>query len=427
LGLNKKGKKLREIISSEQNVKKSLNRKPYGRLLRVIGESTVPLTGSEIMYKMRDIDPSSDWRYVYEMLKELCPTDNLTDGNRLFCLEDLISENYDIRKRSSSHLVTKVKKSFWYFNRFPDQKKKYIFFEHKDTFKTYLTKNTNQEVTTITIKDDNNNLVLIQPPHLLAKYQNVPLARLTDSLEIKMICAIDYPVTKREFNPSQIWYVSLKKKWGKTYAYEGRTVFPYLNLTSIHDSRTAADSQKRTLRKYILNLRGLMLLLLSEEDSEKINCVIKNLAMMDNDIELKRDSNGLLYTINENFPFLSKYFERFHQACRKDFVPSHLKKIAKDLEDILDDIKIKDLKYIVTRKFFSDIESRYWDSGGGLTSSGLILELESQEAVPREIFLYKLSILYYLREQIEDELFLINIMVDDNKRSLFRNSVRISP
>lgn len=401
--------------------KKSLNRKPYGRLLRVIGESTIPLTGSEIMYKMRDIDPSSDWRYVYEMLNELCPTDKTGDGNRLFCLDDIICEDHDIQKRSSSNLITKLKKSFGYFNQFPDQKKNHIFFELKDTYKTTLTKNTNQEVTTITIEDDNNNLVLIQPPPPLTEYQNLPLARLTDILEIKMICSIVDPVTKREFNPTQICYASLRKKGGKTYAYEGRTVFPCLNLTSIHDNGTASDSQKRAFRKYSLNLRGLMLLLLSEEDPEKINCVIKNLAMRNNDIELKRESNGLLYTIKENFPFLSIYFERFHQACRKDFVTSCLKKIAKDLEYKLDDIQIKELKYIVTHKFFSEIESRYCDNGGDLTSRGLILEQQYQEPVPREIFLYKLSILYYLREQIEDELFLINIMVDDNKRGLFRS------
>ena len=125
-----------------------------------------------------------------------------------------------------------------------------------------------------------------------------------------------------------------------------------------------------------------MLLLLSEEDPEKINCVIKNLAMRDNDIELKRESNGLLYTIKENFPFLSIYFERFHQACRKDFVTSCLKKIAKDLEYKLDDIQIKELKYIVTHKFFSEIESRYCDNGGDLTSRGLILEQQYQEPVP---------------------------------------------
>jgi hypothetical protein len=58
----------------EQMLKKSLNRKLYCRLLEVIGGSTVPLSKSEIMYRMRDIDPASDWRYVYEMLKDLCPT-----------------------------------------------------------------------------------------------------------------------------------------------------------------------------------------------------------------------------------------------------------------------------------------------------------------------------------------------------------------
>lgn len=370
------------------------------------------------MHKMREIDPSSDWRYVYEMLKELCPVNSRSDENRLFCLEDIISENYDIRKRSSSNLVTKLKKSFSYFNRFPDQKKKYIFFEHKDKYKTYLTKNTDQEVTTITIEDDNNNLILIQSPQPRTEYQNVPLARLTDSIEIKMICAIDYPATKREFNPTQIQYALLKKKGEKTYACEGGQLLPYINLTCTHGGHPASDSQKCVVRKYSLNLRGLMLLLLSEEDSEKINYIIKNLAKTDNDIELKIDSDGLLYTVKDNFPFLSIYFERFNKACRKEFVPSRLKKIAKDLEYKLDDIPIKELKYTVTRKFFSEIEDREYNGSGGLTRRRLILDLDYRETVPREILLYKLSVLYYIRDYIQNELFLINDMVDDNKSNL---------
>ena len=121
------------------------------------------------------------------------------------------------KKEASSNLVTKLKKSFGYFNQFPDQKKNHIFFEHKDTYKTTLT--TQMQVLTITIEDDNNNLVLIQPPPPLTEYPNVPLARLTDILEIKMICSIVDPITKREFNPTQICYASFSEG-GKTYASE---------------------------------------------------------------------------------------------------------------------------------------------------------------------------------------------------------------
>ena len=63
----------------------------------------------------------------------------------------------------------------------------------------------------------------------------------------------------------------------------------------------------------------------------------------------------------------------------------------------------------------------YMITGGNTTSRGLILEQQYQEPVPREIFLYKLSNIYLFQEQIEDELLVINIMVDDNKRNLFRS------
>jgi hypothetical protein len=122
-------------------LKKSLYKKSYRRLLEVIGESTVPLSKSEIMYRMRDIDPASDWRYVYEMLEDLCPTIPGI-GRRYFCLDDLISEDPEVQKRASSNLITKWTKKLSY-NRLP--RKKMSSSKQKDMCKTYISKNSNQK------------------------------------------------------------------------------------------------------------------------------------------------------------------------------------------------------------------------------------------------------------------------------------------
>lgn len=190
---------------------------------------------------------------------------------------------------------------------------------------------------------------------------------------------------------------------------------PYLDLTGIGNKHLASNSRRPSKLKLRLNLRGLMLLLLSADDQEKVNCILKNLSKADNDVELKRDLNGLLYTVKENFPFLSIYFERFLEVTHT-FVFNRLKEIANEIKDRLDKISLEELKYIVTRKFYTKIESRVWNNTTGRLGISRTLALPG--VVPKEVCLYKLSILYYLRTNIEDDLFLIDIMIDDNKYDL---------
>jgi hypothetical protein len=168
-------------------LKKSLNRKSYCRLLEVIGGSTVPLSKSEIMYRMRDIDPASDWRYVYEMLKDLCPTLPGT-GRRYFCLDDLISEDPEVQKRASSNLITKIKKDLIYDSLLLlVNTKKSASSKQKDTCRTRIAKNSKQEIKNIIIEDENNNSIRIEPPYSLSiKDKDTPLT-VTDYVKLKTV------------------------------------------------------------------------------------------------------------------------------------------------------------------------------------------------------------------------------------------------
>jgi hypothetical protein len=168
-------------------------------------------------------------------------------------------------------------------------------------------------------------------------------------------------------DPNQVNFISnayLRKRGRKTYAYSQDTIMPYLDLTGIGNKHLASNSRRPSKLKLRLNLRGLMLLLLSADDQEKVNCILKNLSKADNDVELKRDLNGLLYTVKENFPFLSIYFERFLEVTHT-FVFNRLKEIANEIKDRLDKISLEELKYIVTRKFYTKIESRVWNNTTG--------------------------------------------------------------
>lgn len=350
---------------------------------------------------MRKIDPTSDWRYVYGMLEDLYPTDRRT-GKRFFCLDDLISEDPEVQKRASSKLITKAYNS----HSGAQAPTKLSSAKQKDTCTTHIEKNSKQEITSITIKDGNNNIIHIKAPIRQNAEPETPL-KIADFVETGMIV------------PNRFKFIShsyLIKKGEKTYAYGQNTTRPYLDLKRIGDSHSASNSSDG----YSLNLRGLTLLLLSEEDPEKITCILKNLAKTENDIE-EHDSKGLVYTVKENYPFLSNYFEQFLEMTGT-FVFYSLKEIAIEIKDTLDKIPSGEPKYIVTRKFYFKIESLRWGGPRGIRRSALTT-LGRGMLVPKEVSLYRLNILYYLRSHIAGELTLIDALINDNNDNLAYHTI----
>jgi hypothetical protein len=318
----------------------------------------------------------------------------------IFCLYDLISEDPEVQKRASSNLLTKIKRNLIY-NSLLVIAKNSVSSKQKDTCRTRIAKNSKQEIKNIFIEDENNSIRIQAPYSLRIKDKDTPLT-VTDYVKLKTVVNKSLSIDRGY----------LRRKGGKTYVYGPNTIMPYLDLLHIDNKHLASNSKRTLNNRYSLNLRGLMLLLLSEENPDKFNCILRNLAKTDNDVEIKRDFNGLAYTVKENYPFLSIYFEQFLKITGI-FVFNCLKDIAIGIQGNLDKISLEELKYIVTREFYSRIESRRWDNTKGMDFSSLmILDIPG---VPKEVSIYKLSILYYLRTHIEDELFLIDAMIDDNK------------
>lgn len=82
---------------------------------------------------------------------------------------------------------------------------------------------------------------------------------------------------------------------------------------------------------------------------------------------------------------------------------------------------MKELKYSVTRKYYSRIESYEWRNGRLFYTHLKILPphlrnkqlntIRGFNADPKFVSMYKLSILYYIRGNIEEDLFLVDKMI----------------
>ena len=386
-------------------MKKSLKNKNYCRLLGTIGKSKEALSTSEIIRGLKNTYPSSDWNYVYEMLDELCPSRYFTFKERMFCVSDLVSEDSDLRKKSSIRLGDRLKKHhppLYYL-----EQDDLTFFETEA--KTHVEKDTNGRVTKVIIEDDHNNSIVIegtlQQPEIISS-QSIMMT----------VTYAPKSLTKAQI-PKSVFSLASKKKGGKVYAHQvalkmgNPAPLQYLNVQS--------DGE---FKKYRLNFRGLVLFLLSEDNIVVINAVLKNLSEIDRDLELKQDTNGLSYSIKENFPFLCNYFTEFQSAIHSDFVPSRLKDVVKEIENKLDFIEMKELKYYVTRKFYAYIQN-YEFRNDALFYTQLKIPL-GLTIDPTHISIYKLSILYYIRKNIEEELSLVDKMIQTNEENIgVRSSV----
>ena len=236
------------------------------RLLGIIGQSKDALSINQIICKLKEVYPGSDWRYVYEMIDELCSSQPYTFAQRMFCASDLFSEDSDGRNKCSSALVNKLKKNHQqpppprnFEVREDDLKIIYPFFGKDDNTKTYVEKNANGKITKVTIKDNHDNSIVIE-------------STSDESVGMTIIYAPRYyPNIDRSYNPTLFFPLVLKKKSGKIYAYEAARNFG--NPAPLQYLDVEADGESK---KYRLNFRGLVLLLLSENNPAKINAVLRN-------------------------------------------------------------------------------------------------------------------------------------------------------
>ncbi|MDQ6666884.1 MAG: hypothetical protein M3Y53_01505 [Thermoproteota archaeon] len=406
-------------------MKKSLMRKNYARLLGIIGQSKEAVSGNEIVDMMKQFEPSSDWRYIYEMLDELSPSRIFKFGTRMFCVNDLFSEDFDTRKKSSVNLIKKLKKSHEQYAKIKGDDLHMCHFFDNNNNKSYVERNEHGEIRKVIIEDYDKNLIEVEGV--------TPSKEIISNLQPIITiayCASDYRNIQVALSPKLMIPLALKKKGGKLYAHQpvlsDDDPIQFLNPISkvsknLRDKNTSQSINSLDLqnsmtssKKYRLNLRGLMLFILSEDNFVEINDVLKNLIETDTDVELKKDSSGLSYTVKENFPFLSRYFIEFQRVVRKDFAFIALKRAGKIVQNKLESISMKELKYIVTREYYAQIEKFYW-SKDCLLFGHLELNLYGYNGNYRDIWMYKLSILYFIRKSVEEDLSLINKMIIGNE------------
>jgi hypothetical protein len=300
------------VITKEfaPKVKKTLTKHDeYRRLLYTIGISREPLSSTQLSNALGS-------KYIFEMLKELCPTE-YTKDKILLKFEDLI-ENCD-NGRYKCKLIKKVNQVFglgWHVEENNlDQETDYQNNNALIEFKFGLTKTTNNsQLLLLTISHGRNNIIAIS---LDAKEKNTQRnARLDiifkateDSAEIKKSFKL---ATERHKNKTSIYTlkrtriaaryldVTLKSKvekmiFDKRKQFEGTVselkkqggdYYPPAKNSDIALAEYFPDiAEMRDNRenwRYSLNLRGLLLYLFHESNIIFLkNSPIKNLSIYD--------------------------------------------------------------------------------------------------------------------------------------------------
>jgi hypothetical protein len=169
-------------------------------------------------------------------------------------------------------------------------------------------------------------------------------------------------------------------------------LFKVQQLISLKDNVLVEKHTKkneRTLKCYVLNLRGFLLSLLlyrnllrkNTKYYKDINEVIENLACNFNSLFIENKytklngSNNILneneesseeikfyiYRLTRNFSFLS-YFYQYKELLPTNYAANALIEVAGILENKLDKIDLSELTYEVTLRFFEKIEKYFWES-----------------------------------------------------------------
>jgi hypothetical protein len=228
-------------------IKKNLTKHDvYRELLYTIGTSEEPLSSTQLSNAL-------DSKYIFEMLKELCPTE-YTKDKILLKLEDLI-ENRD-NATYKCRLIKKFNKYFeldWPVNEYnPDKKINDLNNNALITFSSGLTKNTdNSELLLIVICHGKNNKVAISlDPKEKSRQRNARLdifQTVGDSPEIKKETKKSYKLTiERHKNETSIY--TLKRNSITTARFLDVTLKPKIEKL-ISDKRKQLEDAASELRK----------------------------------------------------------------------------------------------------------------------------------------------------------------------------------
>jgi hypothetical protein len=287
-------------------IKKTLTKHDeYRKLLYVIGISKEPLSSTQAYNAVGS-------KYIFEMLKELCPTE-YTKDKILLKLEDLI-ENHD-NARYKCRLIKKFNKYFeleWQVNE-NDADEKINDLNNNTLVRFGLTKNTDNSELLLSISHGQNNIIVITLCPKENRQRNAHLdiifrQNMKEPPEIKKSFTL---ATERHKNKTSIYTlkktsitaryleVTLKPKVEKMISdkrkqFEGVVSglrkqegdYPPPKISDItlaeHFRDIAEMRDNRENWRYSLNLRGLLLYLFHESNIIFLkNSPIKNLSIYD--------------------------------------------------------------------------------------------------------------------------------------------------
>ncbi len=194
---------------------------------------------------------------------------------------------------------------------------------------------------------------------------------------------------------------------------------------------------------YMLNVRGLLLYLLlniknnspntiSDKFYKQMNEVIENLPTIDIyrdvDEEIAENPTGRsisnAYEIQienkipdnymyKRFPFLW-YYNNYKEYLPKNFAVDILLQISLEFKDRLEAINNNELKYLVTERFFKEVEQYFWNGYG--TSLSLLSKINNRSLINDSIRFvlidYQKIIRNYLRTRKEKDLKSFNMDTD---------------
>ena len=343
---------------------------------------------------------------IYAVLDRLSPTTNEIPGRHLFCYDDLIKdhESDEAKEKETEKLREKLKESYEHFLQWQN-------WPSSPRFRVGR-KNANK---TLSIQLDKNNLILLKlipdarqdADKAILKFRKKKFDYIDDSKYTRAdITLLNYSrfggmnndgfsfKTRKDYLTGRIPLIP-ERKGGKLYfrtlsensyyfdkfyrTYLGSKITGKgLELIDSHIkskiTRKRGESHKhqisrvlnkRCYQEFSIEIRGLLLYALIEQDNKEFNKSIENLTEQDtydepvtNTIETMNEFGepglpvyNLRYKIKRNFPFLTHY-KSLKEILPEYFAIRQIKEIAMKLRNRLETDSLEDLKYDLYKVIF---------------------------------------------------------------------------
>jgi hypothetical protein len=268
------------IWRNQMNVKKSLTRIQYARVLTTVAQCNRSLSSYELLKEMKArrmvSDPTSQNKYLFAMLKNLVPDYYKLDKHTyLFDLKDLSEINTSVKKRQA--ILTKIKnlsdldwnieatekKGFTnnykiIHQKSKDGKSQYIFIRHGKHSKVEIAINPNSDSFIYIYRGEKpvseKNIVCMRSKNnyvLYTQKENNTKTRFLD-VELSDKCRTSNTIIDK------LWKYL---KDTNIYDYPHKDFPPSILEELLSDTEVRTIIQNRAYWKYKINLRGFLLLL----------------------------------------------------------------------------------------------------------------------------------------------------------------------